>query len=107
MSANINAFPDRAAEQKGEIDDGHIFSKALKATMRKQRLQDFFFHKLTLLFALSVLFVLMGIIASLMIGAWPALKEFGLPFVTSIEWDPVNDKYGALIAIVGGKQGPG
>ncbi|MEO6354689.1 MAG: phosphate ABC transporter permease subunit PstC [Burkholderiaceae bacterium] len=69
--------------------------------MRKQRLQDFFFHKLTLMFALSVLFVLMGIIVSLMIGAWPALKEFGLPFVTSIEWDPVNDKYGALIAISG------
>lgn len=91
----MNALSDRVSH------DGHIFSKALKATMRKQRLQDFFFHKLTFLFALSVLLVLMGIIASLMIGAWPALKEFGLPFVTSIEWDPVNDKYGALIAISG------
>ncbi|HEV7618023.1 MAG TPA: phosphate ABC transporter permease subunit PstC [Burkholderiaceae bacterium] len=76
-------------------------SKAMIATMRKQRLQDFLFHKLTLGFALSVLLVLAGIIVSLMIGAWPALREFGLPFITSIEWDPVNDKYGALIAIVG------
>ncbi|MGV8899657.1 MAG: phosphate ABC transporter permease subunit PstC [Burkholderiaceae bacterium] len=91
----MNALSDRVSH------DGHIFSNALKATMRKQRLQDFFFHKLTFFFALSVLLVLMGIVASLMIGAWPALHEFGLPFVTSIEWDPVNDKYGALIAIFG------
>lgn len=80
---------------------GGAFSAALMATMRRQRLQDFLFHKLTFLFALSVLLVLLGIIASLMIGAWPALKEFGLPFITSVEWDPVNDKYGAAIAIVG------
>ena len=71
------------------------------ATMRKQRLQDFLFHKLTLLFALSVLLVLAGIIVSLIIGAWPAFKEFGPAFITAVEWDPVNDKYGALIAIVG------
>lgn len=91
----MNALSDQVPH------DGHIFSTALKATMRKQRLQDFFFHKLTFLFALSVLLFLMGIIASLMMNAWPALHEFGLPFVTSIEWDPVNDKYGALIAIFG------
>jgi phosphate transport system permease protein len=70
-------------------------------TMRKQRVQDFLFHKVTLLFALSVLLVLVGIIVSLMIGAWPAFAEFGPAFITTVEWDPVNDKYGALIAIVG------
>jgi phosphate transport system permease protein len=50
---------------------------------------------------LSVLLVLIGIIISLMIGAWPAFAEFGPAFLTTVEWDPVNDKYGALIAIVG------
>ncbi|CAN5905275.1 phosphate ABC transporter permease PstC [soil metagenome] len=74
---------------------------ALLATMRNQRLQDFFFHKVTLTFALTVLLVLIGIIISLMIGAWPAFREFGPSFITTVEWDPVNDKYGALIAIVG------
>jgi phosphate transport system permease protein len=69
--------------------------------MRRQRLQDFLFHKLTLSFALSVLLVLSGIIVSLAVGAWPAFHEFGLGFVTTVEWDPVNDRYGALIAIVG------
>jgi phosphate transport system permease protein len=74
---------------------------ALRSTMRAQRLQDFFFHKVTLLFAASVLLVLVGIIVSLAIGAAPAFREFGPAFITTIEWDPVNDKYGALIAIFG------
>jgi phosphate transport system permease protein len=38
--------------------------------------------------------VLLGIIFSLMVGAWPAFKEFGPAFITTVEWDPVNDQYG-------------
>ena len=82
-----------AAEQRSEA--------AMHSTMRKQRFQDFIFHKLTLTFAASVLLVLIGIIVSLIMGAAPAFKEFGASFVTTVDWDPVNDKYGALIAIVG------
>ncbi|WP_229425602.1 MULTISPECIES: phosphate ABC transporter permease subunit PstC [unclassified Massilia] len=69
--------------------------------MRKQRIQDFFFHKITLLFAASVLLALVGIIASLVIGAMPAFREFGPAFIYTVEWDPINDKFGALIAIWG------
>jgi len=74
---------------------------AMHRTMRKQRVQDFIFHKVTMTFALSVLLVLLGIIVSLILGAWPAFKEFGPGFITTVDWDPVNDHYGALIAIVG------
>lgn len=84
-----------------DIDTPTLENKMLLATMRRQRLQDFFFHKVTLAFALSVTLVLIGIIISLLIGAWPAFEKFGLGFITTIEWDPVNDQYGALIAIVG------
>jgi phosphate transport system permease protein len=63
--------------------------------------QDFLFHKITLLFAALVLLVLVGILVSLIVGAWPALQHFGPGFITRIEWDPVNDEYGALIAIAG------
>lgn len=97
MDANISStmlvFPEKNS-------DG-LATKAMVATMRRQRVQDFIFHKVTLIFALSVLLVLVGIIISLMMGAWPAFKEFGPAFITTIEWDPVNDQYGALIAIVG------
>ncbi|QYF93601.1 phosphate ABC transporter permease subunit PstC [Massilia sp. PAMC28688] len=74
---------------------------ALLSTMRTQRLQDFIFHKTTLLFATSVLLVLAGIIIYLVHGSLPAFREFGAGFITSSEWDPVNDQYGALIAIFG------
>jgi len=74
---------------------------AMQSVVRKQRIQDWFFHKITMVFALTVLFVLVGIIISLINGALPALKEFGPGFVTAVEWDPVNDQFGAAIAIVG------
>lgn len=74
---------------------------AMHATMRTQRMQDFLFHKVTMLFAASVLLVLIGIIVSLIIGSIPAFREFGPGFITRVEWDPVNDQYGALIAITG------
>lgn len=71
------------------------------STMRKQKLQDFLFHKLTFSFALMVLLVLVGIVVSLFYGALPAMKEFGFAFITTVEWDPINDQYGGMIAIVG------
>ena len=74
---------------------------ALQSVVRKQRIQDWFFHKITMVFALTVLFVLVGIIISLINGALPALKEFGPGFISTVEWDPVNDQFGAAIAIVG------
>ncbi|MES2933882.1 MAG: phosphate ABC transporter permease subunit PstC [Pseudomonadota bacterium] len=86
---------------KEKMSEVVIAKQALLATMRKQRLQDFIFHKVTFFFALCVLLVLVGILISLVLGAWPAFKEFGPGFITTVEWDPVNDKYGALIAIVG------
>ena len=71
------------------------------STMRKQRIQDFLFHKVTMLFAMSVLVVLVGIIISLIMESIPAFRNFGLHFIVSAEWDPVNDQYGALIPIIG------
>ncbi len=101
MSANISSMSPPILDSDSKVRDAEVAHKALVSTMRKQRIQDFLFHKITLAFALSVLLVLVGIIISLIIGAWPAFKEFGPAFITTIEWDPVNDQYGALIAIVG------
>ncbi|WP_334187577.1 phosphate ABC transporter permease subunit PstC [Noviherbaspirillum sp.] len=101
MSANISSISPPILDSDAKVRDAEVAHKALVSTMRKQRIQDFLFHKITLAFALSVLLVLVGIIISLIIGAWPAFKEFGPAFITTIEWDPVNDQYGALIAIVG------
>ncbi|HJV80765.1 MAG TPA: phosphate ABC transporter permease subunit PstC [Noviherbaspirillum sp.] len=101
MNVHLSSIARPGAKPDRKSDEYEAAAKAMVSTMRRQRLQDFLFHKLTLLFALSVLLVLVGIIISLMIGAWPAFKEFGPGFITKVEWDPVNDQYGALIAIVG------
>ena len=45
--------------------------------------------------------LMVGIIGSLIIGAAPALKAFGLGFLTSAEWDPVQEKFGGLVMIYG------
>ncbi len=45
--------------------------------------------------------LLAGIIASLVVGAWPAIHEYGLSFLWRSEWDPVEDKYGGLVMIYG------
>ncbi len=45
--------------------------------------------------------LLVGIIVSLVIGAWPAIREYGLGFLVSAEWDPVEDRYGGLVMIYG------
>jgi phosphate transport system permease protein len=47
------------------------------------------------------LLLLVGIIISLFVGAMPAIREFGLGFFTSTEWDPVQLKFGGLVMIYG------
>lgn len=65
------------------------------------RIQDQIFHKISLLFALTVLIILCGVIASLFVNAWPAIKTFGIDFFLTIEWDIINGQFGGLIAIFG------
>jgi len=68
---------------------------------RRQRLQDILFHRVTQSFSLLVLIALMGIIVSLFINAWPTFQKFGMKFIWYVEWDIINEEFGAAIAIVG------
>jgi len=51
--------------------------------------------------ALLTLALLLGILVSLFIGAWPAIHAYGLGFLTSTTWDPVANEYGGLVMIYG------
>lgn len=42
-----------------------------------------------------------GIIGSLVVGASPAIQAYGLSFLWSAEWDPVQEKFGGLVMIYG------
>ena len=83
------------------MPDSGLQDARLLAIARNQRFQDFLFHKVTLLFALTVLFALLGILVSLVVSSWPTLQKFGLPFLWTVEWDIINKNFGAAIAIFG------
>ena len=52
-------------------------------------------------FALLVPLLLLAIFAAVGIAGWPALRAFGLSFITSSNWDPVNGVFGAAPAVYG------
>jgi phosphate transport system permease protein len=73
----------------------------MKQIARKQQRQDWFFHQLTRFFSWAVLFALVGILVSLVVNSLPAFSKFGLEFVWRVEWDIINQEFGAAIAIFG------
>jgi phosphate transport system permease protein len=93
MSVGITMSKKRASV---ELDNPNMASIA-----RRQRMEDVLFHRVTQAFSLLVLVALMGIIVSLFVNAWPSFQKFGLGFIWRVEWDIVNEEFGAAIAIVG------
>ncbi len=75
--------------------------KQIAARLAAQRLQDAIFRKVTLGFSLFVLALLGAIMLSLLWGAYPIFEKTGLGFITSREWNPVTNSFGALNAIYG------
>jgi len=73
----------------------------LEARLKRHTFLDAAFRNLTRICAFGVLALLGAIIFSLVVGSMPAIHAFGFGFLTSPDWDPVNDKFGALIPIVG------
>ena len=64
-------------------------------------LADLLFKNITRFFAFLVLLLLAGITVSLFIGSLPALRKFGLGFIFNAEWNPVTEKFGGLVPIIG------
>jgi phosphate transport system permease protein len=67
------------------------------------KLGDVTFYWITRACAISVLLILGGIILSLIVGAWPAMKTYGLSFLYASRWAPSADPpvLGALGPIYG------
>jgi phosphate transport system permease protein len=51
--------------------------------------------------ALFTLVMLIAILGSLTISAWPAISKYGLGFLISTTWDPVKEEFGGLVMIYG------
>jgi len=59
------------------------------------------FEWLTRIFAFLVFSILLAILASLMVGSQLSIEKYGLSFIWSADWDPVHEKFGALVPIYG------
>jgi len=98
---NTSAAESATTSGSAPVSESGMRDQRLLQIIKKQRIQDFIFHKITLSFSLIVLVSLVGILISLAIVAWPALQKFGVGFIWRVEWDIINEEFGAAIAIFG------
>lgn len=63
--------------------------------------QDTAFEWATRFFAVLVFSILAAILVSLVMGSSLTLEKFGPSFLWSADWDPVQEKFGALVPIYG------
>jgi phosphate transport system permease protein len=59
------------------------------------------FEWVTRVFAFLVFSILAAILVSLVIGSQLTLEKYGFSFIWSTDWDPVQEKFGALVPIYG------
>lgn len=84
-----------------------LMSEGLRTGVRPTRVKaptgqiDQLFRGVTGLFAAGVVVLFAAILVVLWIESRPAIDAFGFGFLTSTDWNPVTNKFGAVIAIVG------
>ncbi|MEO8882943.1 MAG: phosphate ABC transporter permease subunit PstC [Devosia sp.] len=86
------------------VTTGETFGSAQGASSNQARrvvVQDRIFYYLTLASAIFVVVMLVGVMVSLVVGAWPALEKFGPSFIWTQRWSPVKEIFGALSPIYG------
>ena len=97
MAATLpaNSFPDA----KDMLRVGSANRSQAKRT--PGRMGDRLFSWAAHAAAWITLALMAGIIISLVVGAAPAIREYGLGFIWRSEWDPVKNVYGGLVMIYG------
>lgn len=101
-SERANQVPAASAKSAGS---GSLSFDTLDATLEKylrnHRFYDSIFFSITKGSALLVLGILIAILVTLIYGSLPSLRFFGWRFLSSADWDPVAEKFGALVPIYG------
>ena len=75
----------------------HIWVKAA----RRAGAGDLRFRAFALGAAVAVTLIFAGVLFSLLAGAMPAFKAFGVSFITTEAWNPTEERFGALASIYG------
>lgn len=74
---------------------------ALRQRPLRERFVDQGFRQLVVALASIVGIILVGILLTVLIGSRQAMAAYGLRFLTTSDWDPLGDRYGAFTAIYG------
>jgi phosphate transport system permease protein len=96
----MSAVPDNRAVATAQSSAVVSFT-ARPPVLRNNALMDVLFRNLTRLFAFAVFSLLAAILVSLVVGSMPAIRKFGIGFLASAQWDPVQQQFGALVPIYG------
>ncbi|HAY35254.1 MAG TPA: phosphate ABC transporter permease subunit PstC [Bacteroidetes bacterium] len=67
----------------------------------KKKLGDIFFENLTLIFALSIIGLVIFMIYEMYVDSSASIEKFGFGFIFSSHWEPVKEEFGALTFIYG------
>ena len=86
---------------RGNQVSGAAKAETTASTRWTSSLGDTIFAALARLSGILVLVILGAIIVALAIGGAQALSTFGPGFLTSDDWDPVRESFGALVPIFG------
>jgi phosphate transport system permease protein len=93
--APVSSLAERASDPDAPVD------ASLSLASTGGRRGDSIFKGVALAAGLLVLVILAGIAIATTHQAWPAFSHEGLSFITSSDWNPSEDKYGALAFIWG------
>jgi phosphate transport system permease protein len=65
------------------------------------RIGDIALHGITAAAAVFAILIIVGIVWKVVEGAWPAIQEFGISFVSTSAWNPITETFGAREFIIG------
>lgn len=96
------ARADAAVSTSTPISNGQfVDEKAMDRRLQWNKWADWLFREATRVSAISILVIIGYLIFSLSQGAAPALSKFGWSFLVSSDWNPVTNKFGALVPVYG------
>ncbi len=90
-------MPETLSMQPDEL----MMPGSLSPVRPSSRWADRLFAMAALLAVWLTLCIFFGMILSLFMGAMPAIEKYGLSFLWSSRWDPVQNEYGGLVMIYG------
>ena len=95
------SIPTRRTMRRASVESGTRPGPPSRVSIEGAVIADRVSRGALLGFALCIPILLLSILIEVGTAGWPALRQFGLSFLTSSVWDPVAGEFGAAPAIAG------